>query len=432
MRVLRRTVGFPLTAEQAYSALYRDATNTVWLDSSAASPGAMSFVGEGTTVVHDGALEAARAMERVAESCAPLGWIGWLGYELRAQTMGTGVRHPSRYPDAGLLWVDRGIRFDHATGSAEVVVLADEWTPPLQRWYEATMQALAAQQPPVAAFEPAAAEVTWRYDDERYTDMVRACQAAIVEGEAYQLCLTTEVRVEVTPDPLAVYLAVRRSSATHHGALVRIDGVSLLSASPESFLTISSDGLIESKPIKGTRPRGQTDDTDAAMRAELLASEKERAENRMIVDLMRNDIGRVSEVGSVSVPSLLAVESYPHVHQLVSTVRGRLAPGLTAVDAVVACFPAGSMTGAPKLRATQLLEQIEQRARGIYSGVFGYFAADGSVDLAMVIRSIVLDGAGATIGTGGGITALSVADEELAEAKLKARALLAVLVTPTA
>jgi para-aminobenzoate synthetase component 1 len=262
--------------------------------------------------------------------------------------------------------------------------------------------------------------------------MVRACQAAIVEGEAYQLCLTTEVRVEVTPDPLAVYLAVRRSSATHHGALVRIDGVSLLSASPESFLTISSDGLIESKPIKGTRPRGQTDDTDAAMRAELLASEKERAENLMIVDLMRNDIGRVSEVGSVSVPSLLAVESYPHVHQLVSTVRGRLAPGLTAVDAVVACFPAGSMTGAPKLRATQLLEQIEQRARGIYSGVFGYFAADGSVDLAMVIRSIVLDGAGATIGTGGGITALSVADEELAEAKLKARALLAVLVTPTA
>ena len=431
MRVLRRTVGFPLTAEQAYSALYRDATNTVWLDSGTSAPTGMSFVGEGSRVVYDGALDVVRSGERATEPTAPLGWIGWLGYELRGATLGTGVRHASRYPDAAMMWVDRGIRFDHHAGTAEVVVLADEWTPPLQRWYETTMRALEAQQSPVAALEPTAAEVEWRYDDARYTDMVRACQAAIVEGEAYQLCLTTEVRVDVRPDPLAAYLAVRRSSATHHGALVRIGGVSLLSASPESFLTISSGGLIESKPIKGTRPRGETADADAALRAELLASEKERAENLMIVDLMRNDIGRVSEVGSVSVPSLLAVESYPHVHQLVSTVRGRLAPGLSAVDAVVACFPAGSMTGAPKLRATQLLEQIEQRARGIYSGVFGYVAADGSVDLAMVIRSIVLDEAGATIGTGGGITALSVADEELAEAKLKAAALLAVLVAPT-
>jgi len=427
MRVLRRSVGFPVTPQQAYTALYRDASNSVWLDSGAGATSGMSFVGEGATAVHDDVFSRLRSMPTAEGPSAPLGWIGWLGYELRGQTLGVEVRHVSRYPDAGLLWVDRGILFDHATGSVEIIVLADRWTSPLRRWFHSTMRALSRQVEPVEPFVPQGAEVAWRYDDAQYLNMVRACQAAIIEGEAYQLCLTTEAQVAITPDPLAAYLALRASSASHHGALLRIGGVSLLSASPESFLSVSTHGMIESKPIKGTRPRGANRDSDAALRVQLLASDKERAENLMIVDLMRNDIGRVSEIGSVSVPSLLAVESYPHVHQLVSTVRGQLAAGLSAVDAVEACFPAGSMTGAPKLRATQLLDEIENRPRGIYSGAFGYIAADGSVDLAMVIRSIVLDADGATVGTGGGITALSVPDEELAEAKLKAAALLAVL-----
>ena len=213
---------------------------------------------------------------------------------------------------------------------------------------------------------------------------------------------------------------------------MRVDDVTLISASPEQFLTVR-DGVVESRPIKGTRPRGETPADDRRLLHELESSGKERAENLMIVDLMRNDIGRVAEVGSVTVPTLLAVETYAHVHQLVSTVRGRLASGKHPVDAIVACFPAGSMTGAPKSRAVEVLDHLEQRARGIYSGAFGYVGVDGTVDLAMVIRSIVLDADGATIGAGGGITALSDPVEEIAEVRLKAAALLRALgaVPPT-
>lgn len=259
--------------------------------------------------------------------------------------------------------------------------------------------------------------------------MIRECQIAIANGDAYQLCLTTEAAVDIRPDPLASYLALRRVSPSHHGGYLRVGEYALLSSSPETFLTVSAEGVIESRPIKGTRRRGTTPEEDSALRAELEASDKERAENLMIVDLMRNDIGRVSEVGSVSVPSLHAVESYAQVHQLVSTVRGRLRRGLRPVDAVVACFPAGSMTGAPKSSATAILDRLEGHPRGIYSGAFGYFGLDGRIELAMVIRSIVLDSVGATIGTGGGITALSVPEEELEEVKLKAAALLGVLRT---
>ncbi|MFC5859369.1 anthranilate synthase component I family protein [Agromyces flavus] len=257
--------------------------------------------------------------------------------------------------------------------------------------------------------------------------MIGECQAAIVRGDAYQLCLTNRVDVDASPDPVAAYLRLRRSSPSHHGGFVRFDDVALLSASPEQFLLVERDGTIATKPMKGTRPRSGDPATDLALRAELSASEKERAENLMIVDLMRNDLGRIAEVGSVQVPSLLEVEEYPHVHQLVSTVTARLRHPLTALDAVRSAFPAGSMTGAPKLSAMTILHGLEQGPRGVYSGAFGCLGADGTADLAMVIRSILLTPSGASIGTGGGITALSDPDEEVEETRVKARALIAVL-----
>jgi para-aminobenzoate synthetase component 1 len=253
---------------------------------------------------------------------------------------------------------------------------------------------------------------------------------AIQAGDIYQANLTFPLAGSYHGDPLALYAAVRADARAGYGGVVWDGSHWLLSFSPELFF--KCDGTnVTVRPMKGTAPRGRTDAEDQVNRSALAGNAKDRAENLMIVDLMRNDIARVSEVGSVSVPRLLAVETYAHVHQLVSTVRGRLAPGLSAVDAVVACFPAGSMTGAPKHSAVTILDGLERRARGVYAGAFGYFGLDGRVELSMVIRSILLDAEGATIGSGGGITALSVPAEELAEVKLKAAALLAVLGVPS-
>lgn len=475
-RVIRHKLEPWFDPETVFSVLYGRSDRAFWLDSGLTTRAGFSYLGEGARVVtasvatgllecdppptDPSGTESDRA-ENIFEFLAStqtgiddsadvggggfrLGWVGWFGYELRTTTMGSpqprDVRR-SRYPDAAWLEVVRAIEFDHAARTVTLVALCEvdsgeDWTGDNAAWRASLAAALAAgTQPPgavsavVLSSEAGGSgpEVQWAHSDDEYLSMIRQCQLAITNGDAYQLCLTTQAAVDIHPDPLAAYLALRRLSPSHHGGFVRVGEIALLSSSPESFLSVTARGEIESRPIKGTRRRGQTRQEDAALRAELEASEKERAENLMIVDLMRNDIARVSEVGSVSVPDLLTVESYAQVHQLVSTVRGQLRRDLMPMDAVVACFPAGSMTGAPKSSATAILDRLEGRPRGVYSGAFGYLGLDGTVELAMVIRSIMLDGTGATIGTGGGITALSVPEEELEEVKLKAAALLAVL-----
>lgn len=431
-RVLAASLGRWVDPAVAYAAICRDSDAAFWLDSGPQATTGMSYLGLAAQTVteFDGPvldwLQAELAAQDVDTAEAPhgfaLGWVGWLGYELRGETMGVPVGRRSRYPLAAWLRIDRALAFDHARREVVLLALDD-----LEDWRGAVAGMLGGQVEEDLGLAPAPATATWAYSDDEYLGMIRACQEAIVEGEAYQLCLTTEVSVDSSPDPLAAYLALRTASPAHHGALLRVGEVSVLSSSPERFLAVSPGGTVTTSPIKGTRPRGATEARDWILRDELRASDKERAENIMIVDLMRNDIARVSKPGTVGVTSLLAVESYAQVHQLVSTVRGELADGLDGIDAIRACFPAGSMTGAPKQSATAILDSLEQRARGIYSGAFGYVGLDGAVDLAMVIRSIIIDAEGCTVGTGGGITALSVPEEELAEAKLKAAALLSVL-----
>ncbi|KQX07110.1 MULTISPECIES: anthranilate synthase component I family protein [unclassified Leifsonia] len=361
----------------------------------------------------------------------PLGWVGWIGYEVGVQT--TGVELPeSAHPDAAFQFIDRAIEFDHGARVVRVIALesaADR--PDFAAWVEHVRRIVAGTTAdgsrPVQHSAGGRSTASWRHGPAAYERLIEHCQQAIRRGDAYQLCLTNTITVEGRFDPLETYSRLRAASPTHHGGLLRFGDLALLSSSPEQFLQVSGSGGIVTKPIKGTRPRGHSLVEDIDLRAELEASDKEQAENLMIVDLMRNDLGRIAALGSVRVTSLLAVESYAQVHQLVSTVEAELEAGLTGIDAVEACFPAGSMTGAPKISAMRILAGLEGGPRGIYSGAFGYVGVDGSIDLAMVIRSIVLTPDAATVGSGGGITALSVPSEEVEETRVKARALLAVL-----
>ncbi len=428
-RVIRTPMDWVDPAEM-FAVVCGGDTDVFWLDSGPDAVSGRSYIGRASRVVTSGQVGSTLDFLRGELAGRPvasdgggfaLGWVGWLGYETRFETMGVGRTRESPHPDAALLYVEQAVEFDHERARMTLLTLDT------QAHRAGSVPRSSSPPSRIPSSPDATPEARWRDTDERYLGMIRECKDRISAGEAYQLCLTTEVHVDVHPDPVQTYLRLRHINPSHHGALIRVGDYSLLSSSPEQFLTVSESGVVESRPIKGTRRRDAVPEADSALARELVANEKERAENIMIVDLMRNDIGRVSTVGSVRVPTLLAVESYATVHQLVSSVRGQLDPALSPIDAVVACFPAGSMTGAPKSSATRILDELEGAPRGIYSGAFGYFGLDGRIDLAMTIRTIVLSPEGASIGAGGGITALSDPDEELAEVKLKAAPLLRVL-----
>jgi para-aminobenzoate synthetase component I len=385
-------------AEELYARLAAEHPDVYLLDGGPAGP---TRVGYGTPVpLQPGAVLPGL---RAALADAPLGLVGRLDAALRAETMGMPLppgADPRRAP-AAFLRVER------------------EWQlPPAPRVV------------PIGTIHDSAVPTTRRDTDAAYLAKIAACQDAIRAGDAYLLCLTTTYATDPADgavDVLATARRLRESSATGWGGILRTGGAAVVSATPERFLEVA-DGIVRTRPIKGTRPRDPDPAIDARLAAELAADEKERAENLMIVDLMRNDLARVCPPDAVAVPELFAVESHPQVHQLVSTIEGRLAPGRDAIDAIAACFPAGSMTGTPKRRALELLDDLEGEDRGAYAGAFGRLGPDGSADLRMTIRTIVIDDDGrATIGAGGGITALSDPVAELAEVALKARALLAAL-----
>ena len=267
----------------------------------------------------------------------------------------------------------------------------------------------------------------WRESPERYRDLIGQAREAIRDGEAYQMCVTTQVTVDTAVSDVELYETLRHSAPAPYQALMRLGEVSVVSASPETFLRLDRDGRATTRPIKGTRPRGATPEDDRELVEQLVSSDKERAENLMIVDLMRNDLLRVCRPESISVTGLFDVETYSSVHQLVSTVHGVLRDDCDGIDLITACFPAGSMTGAPKQRAVELLAQLESGPRGIYSGTWGWLGIDGTMELAMTIRTAVYSQGCVQVGVGGGITWSSVADDEIAEVGHKARKLLEAL-----
>jgi para-aminobenzoate synthetase component 1 len=265
------------------------------------------------------------------------------------------------------------------------------------------------------------------FDAARYAKTVDAILEEIRAGNVYQVCLTQRLDVAWSGHPLALHRRLARISPAPFAACVSLPGVTVVSSSPERFLRVTPDAWVESRPIKGTRPRGRDHAEDEALRAALAASEKDRAENLMIVDLVRNDLGRVCEIGSVHVPELMAIEAYATVFQMVSSVRGRLREDRDLLDCVAACFPPGSMTGAPKIAAMELLTRLEPCRRGFYAGALGYLDVRGGADLSVLIRAAMLRPGRAHVHVGGGVVADSDPREEYRESMDKARALLAAL-----
>lgn len=254
-----------------------------------------------------------------------------------------------------------------------------------------------------------------------HLDAVARVKEYIAAGDIYQVNLSHRLAGDWAGDAWELYEKVREQSPVPYGAFLSFEGVSILSGSPERFLRLD-EGRVETRPIKGTRPRGLTPEQDEALAADLLASEKDRSENLMIVDLLRNDLGKVCRVGSVHVPRLFALEGYSNVWQLVSTVAGEMTQGLDAVDLLRACFPGGSITGCPKIRSMEIIEELEPMRRGIYCGAIGYLGFSGCMDTSIVIRTLVLTGGRAYLQVGGGIVADSDPVAEYEETLAKARA----------
>ena len=347
------------------------------------------------------------------------GLVGSLGYDLaRAiERLPVQARDDLGLPCVHLHAVESVIAFDHEERSLHLCGRNRTELARLRRVL-ASARPAAAPAPPGSTLAP--------MPFARYEPLVLEILRQIARGEVYEVNLTHRLAGPCS-SALDLYVRLREGAPVPRNLYLDAGGFTLVGATPETFLTVDGDRVVITCPIKGTRRRDEDVDADAALAHALWSDPKDRAENVMIVDLARNDLSRVCVPGSVTVPSLLAIESHPTVHQMVSTVRGRLAPEFDVFDLLEATFAPGSMTGAPKVRAMELIERLEPVRRGPYAGAVGWIAPDGTCDLAVVIRTAVVIGASAYLHVGGAIVADSVASAEYEESLLKARTVAAAL-----
>jgi anthranilate synthase component 1 len=377
------------------------------------------------------------------------GMVGYLGYDLvrRFERLPAHAEDDLGLPELGMMLATDLVVLDHYEGSA--ILVANAILPPLNELdradrfpaayhqavgrLDAMTTALSRPIPPmISTVErvPAGAVVS-RTPEGAYPKAVEEAKEAIRAGECFQIVLSQRFERETSADPLDVYRVLRTTNPSPYMYLLRFDGFDIVGSSPEAHLRVSvgADGSRRAllHPIAGTRPRGTTPEEDARLAAELIADPKERAEHVMLVDLGRNDLGRVCEPGTVEVPEFAAVERYSHVMHIVSTVVGTLRPDRTAFDALAATFPAGTLSGAPKVRAMEIIEGLEPTRRGLYGGTVGYFGFGGDLDMAIAIRTALICGSRAHVQAGAGIVADSDPVAEDRETHSKAAAVLAAI-----
>ncbi|MDR6679465.1 aminodeoxychorismate synthase component I [Pseudomonas oryzihabitans] len=352
------------------------------------------------------------------------GLLGYLGYDFgrRLERLPEGARADLQLPDARLGLYAWALISDHQARTSQLVC-----HPALEEAERQRLIALfeAEATPEISDFS-LTAPFTADIDRDTYRQRIEAIQAYIAAGDCYQVNFAQRFRAPFQGSPWTAYLALRAACPTPFSGYLALDAGALLSHSPERFLRVSR-GQVETRPIKGTRPRRADPAADAAEADALLASPKDRAENLMIVDLLRNDLGRSCRIGSVRVPELFALESYPNVHHLVSAVTGELAAGLDALDLLAGSFPGGSITGAPKIRAMQIIDELEETRRGPYCGSLLYLDVRGESDSSILIRSLLAEDGVLSCWGGGGIVMDSHWADEYAESLAKVRVLLETL-----
>ena len=466
-KLQHRTIAMSIDCEETFANVKESAQDAFWLDSASAESGAGRYSILGTNIGSKAAsirydlnaesLQIARGdevlnietdvltylQELLAETVdyqdlpqLPFrgGYVGFLGYECKALTVKPGM-HRAATPDAYWVFPQAFVVFDHRQAIAHLCVLYDAQEGPtseteqLMEWLQSSLEdgpREYSEKPPVHT--GGELEGQWRLQSSEYVERIAQVDQALRRGDSYEVCLTDTFEMRSSLDGWDLYRQLRRNNPAPYAAYLKLgafgDELEVLSSSPERFLKVEQDGTVSSKPIKGTIARSDDPAEDRRRSYDLRTDPKTRAENLMIVDLLRNDLGRVCEVGSVEVPVLMGVESFQTVHQLVSTVVGTLRRDVDLIDVLRATFPGGSMTGAPKERTLSIIDALEAGPRGVYSGAIGYLGLDGTADLNIVIRSIVKAGDNISVGAGGAIVLDSVATEENAEKELKAAVLL--------
>ncbi len=356
------------------------------------------------------------------------GAVGMMGYDLVRffERLPDGLEDDLQVDDLAIMLCDEVAVFDHAKNILRLIVNAE----PTEEAYDLAVARLEEMRARLAAPRPPMPEGSWpvhpvtsNTTQETFEANVRRVIDYIAAGDGIQMVLSQRFETPVDAHPLTVYRALRSLNPSPYMFLIRFGDMDLVGASPEILVSLN-DREARVRPIAGTRQRGSTEAEDEALAAELLADEKERAEHIMLVDLGRNDLGRVCETGTVRVGHLMEVERYSHVMHIVSDVRGTLAEGQTGFDLVRATFPAGTVSGAPKVRAMQIIDELETTRRGLYAGSVGYIGYDGDLDLCIAIRTILIKNGRAYVQAGAGLVYDSVPSSEFAETENKARACL--------
>jgi para-aminobenzoate synthetase component 1 len=363
-----------------------------------------------------------------------IGGVGYFGYPLRCfiEELPSTTHDDLKLPDCYFAFYDTIVAFDHLSNTV-YLCRSDAGVGYANRHQQQVERLRSILQSKTHCSQHRCEVLRFNFSDftkypirsnfskTDYLSTVQRAKAYIASGDIYQVNLSQRLSTSTDLPPAELYARLRQLSPVPYGAYLHCGDFHILSASPERFLHFSpSCRTVETRPIKGTRPRGLTPELDRKLAVELLHSEKDLAELLMIVDLERNDLGRVCEIASIHVPERIALESYSNIHHLVATVKGTLRRDADRIDLLKSCFPGGSITGAPKIRAMELIDELEPTNRGVYTGAIGYFGFDGTMDLNIAIRTCILKEGRAYFHVGGGIVADSEPDAEYQETLDKA------------